>query len=110
MLQVSFENGESYKMSNDVVFYRGSGKYLDSVKEQLSDMEASGVRNTETLMSRMYDMEYGIRSDIRENTYATVASQAYLAQGFNQNFNVMNNSLNVGFSVLAEGFNQNFNI
>ena len=59
--------------------------------------------NTNNLMYGMQNMAYGIQGDIRESTRMVLASQAILAERFNQGFNSVNNNLNVGFSILASG-------
>ena len=59
--------------------------------------------NTNNLMYGMQNMTYGIQGDIRESTRMVLASQAILAERFNQGFNSVNNNLNVGFSILASG-------
>ena len=89
-------------MSNEL-YYRGSSSYEVAVKNRLSDLERSGIRNTVALMNSMQNMEYGIRSDIRKSTYAVVASQEMLGEMYKHGFNSINNSLDIGFSVLASG-------
>ena len=51
--------------------------------------------------SAIYEMSAGLDCTIRENTYNIVASQAMLAQTFNQNFNAVNNTLSLGFSTVS---------
>ena len=51
--------------------------------------------------SAIYEMSAGLDCTIRENTYNIVASQAILAQTFNQNFNAVNNTLSLGFSTVS---------
>lgn len=84
-------------MGNEL-YYRGTGTYETAVQNQLSRLQNSNVM----LRNSIRDMEYGIRSDIRESTYAIVASQAMLAQTFQHGFNSINNTLEIGFDRLAE--------
>ena len=49
----------------------------------------------------IYEMSAGLDCAIRESTYSIVASQAMLAQTFNQNFNAVNNTLSLGFSTVS---------
>lgn len=83
-------------MENEL-YYRGSGTYETAVQNQLSRLQNSNVM----LRNSIRDMEYGIRSDIRESTYAIVASQAMLAQTFQHGFNSINNTLEIGFDRMS---------
>ena len=83
-------------MENEL-YYRGSGTYETAVQNQLSRLQNSKVM----LRNSIRDMEYGIRSDIRESTYAIVASQAMLAQTFQHGFNSINNTLEIGFDRMS---------
>lgn len=86
---------------SDELYYRGSSSYESAVTNQLEHIKDSNI----SLRNSMYDMEYGIRSDIRQSTYAVVASQQMLAQAFEQGFNSVNNTLQVSFEVMAQRFN-----
>ena len=83
-------------MGNEL-YYRGTGTYETAVQNQLSRLQNSNVM----LRNSIRDMEYGIRSDIRESTYAIVASQAMLAQTFQHGFNSINNTLEIGFDRMS---------
>ena len=82
---------------SDELYYRGSGSYEATVKNQLSKLQNSNVM----LRNSIRDMEYGIRSDIRQSTYAIVASQVTLAQTFQHGFNSVNNTLSIGFDRMS---------
>ena len=61
-----------------------------------------GIRNDiQTNTNAIQDMAFGIRSDIRESTYALVASQTMLAQSFQHGFSAVNNTLNLGFGMVG---------
>ena len=81
----------------DEVYYRGSSTYESTVQNQLSRLQNSNVM----LRNSVRDMEYGIRSDIRQSTYAIVASQQMLAQTFQHGFNSVNNTLEIGFDMMS---------
>lgn len=83
-------------MENEL-YYRGSGTYETAVQNQLSRLQNSNVM----LRNSIRDMEYGIRSDIRQSTYAIVASQTMLAQTFQHGFNSINNTLEIGFDRMS---------
>jgi len=83
-------------MTNEL-YYRGSSTYETAVQNQLSKIQNSNVM----LRNSIRDMEYGIRSDIRESTYTIVASQAMLAQTFQHGFNSINNTLEIGFDRMS---------
>lgn len=83
-------------MGNEL-YYRGTGTYETAVQNQLSRLQNSNVM----LRNSIRDMEYGIRSDIRESTYAIVASQTMLAQTFQHGFNSINNTLEIGFDRMS---------
>ncbi len=85
------------KVMSDELYYRGSSTYETAVRNQLSRLQNSN----EMLRNSIRDMEYGIRSDIRQSTYAIVASQAMLAETFQHGFNSVNNTLSIGFDRLA---------
>lgn len=91
-------------MSNEL-YYRGSSTYEVAVKNKLDALERSGTRNAAAMMAGLRNMEYGIRSDIRESTYAIVASQEMLAQTYKQGFDSVNNTLDLGFEKMAFGMN-----
>lgn len=60
------------------------------------------IRNDiQTNTNAIQDMAFGIRIDIREGTYALVASQAMLAQTFKYGFNAINNTLEFGFGMIS---------
>ena len=82
---------------SDELYYRGSGSYEATVKNQLSKIDNSN----KMLRNSIRDMEYGIRSDIRQSTYAIVASQAMLAETFQHGFNSVNNTLEIGFDRMS---------
>lgn len=88
-------------MSNEL-YYRGSEDYAVAVKNQLQRMESQGIRDTNKIAFSIQNMEYGIRSDIRQSTYAIVASQEMLRQTFQQGFDSVNNTLQLGFGMMAE--------
>ena len=75
------------KVMSDELYYRGSSSYEATVKNQLSKIDNSN----KMLRNSILDMEYGIRSDIRQSTYAIVASQQMLAQTFQHGFSSVNN-------------------
>jgi len=83
-------------MENEL-YYRGSGTYETAVRNQLSRLQNSNVM----LRNSIRDMEYGIRSDIRQSTYAIVASQQTLAQTFQHGFSSVNNTLEIGFDRMS---------
>ncbi len=85
------------KVMSDELYYRGSGSYEATVKNQLSKIDNSN----KMLRNSILDMEYGIRSDIRQSTYAIVASQQMLAQTFQHGFSSVNNTLSIGFDRLS---------
>ncbi len=85
------------KVMSDELYYRGSGSYEATVKNQLSKIDNSN----KMLRNSIRDMEYGIRSDIRQSTYAIVASQAMLAETFQHGFNSVNNTLEIGFDRMS---------
>lgn len=88
-------------MSNEL-YYRGSEEYAVAVKNQLQRMETQGIRDANKIAFSVQNMEYGIRSDIRQSTYAIVASQEMLRQTFQQGFDSVNNTLQLGFGMMAE--------
>lgn len=88
-------------MSNEL-YYRGSEEYAVAVKNQLERMEIQGIRDANKIAFSVQNMEYGIRSDIRQSTYAIVASQEMLRQTFQQGFDSVNNTLQLGFGMMAE--------
>lgn len=84
--------------------YRGSSSYEDAVKNRLNVLEATGLATMHAIhenTNAIQEMTLGIRSDIRESTYALVASQAMLAQTFQYGFNAINNTLEFGFDMLS---------
>lgn len=84
---------------SDELYYRGSSSYELAVQNQLSRLQNSNVM----LRDSMRDMEYGIRSDIRQSTFAIVASQQTLNETFRYGFNSVNNTLEIGFErILAK--------
>lgn len=85
------------KVMSDELYYRGSSTYETAVRNQLSRLQNSNVM----LRNSIRDMEYGIRSDIRQSTYAIVASQAMLAETFQHGFNSVNNTLSIGFDRMS---------
>ena len=101
-------------------YYRGSGSYVDAAKEQLKSLEVAANKRAVRKMhsdlrndiqatadainantNAIQEMSMGIKSDIRDSTYAIVASQAMLAQTFNQGFNALNNTLEFGFGMVG---------
>lgn len=82
---------------SDELYYRGSSTYETAVRNQLSRLQNSNVM----LRNSIRDMEYGIRSDIRQSTYAIVASQQMLAQTFQHGFSSVNNTLEIGFDRMS---------
>lgn len=82
---------------SDELYYRGSSTYETAVRNQLSRLQNSNVM----LRNSIRDMEYGIRSDIRQSTYAIVASQAMLAETFQHGFSSVNNTLEIGFDRMS---------
>lgn len=61
-----------------------------------------GIRNDiQTNTNMIQDMAFGLRSDIRESTYALVASQTMLAQSFQHGFNALANTLNLTFGMVS---------
>lgn len=85
---------------SDYVYFRGSSSYEDAVKNRLEALEAAGVANmnaisnmNDSVTNAIQDMTVGIRSDLRESTYAIVASQAILEQTFVQGFGMIGNKL-----------------
>lgn len=87
-------------MSNEL-YYRGSENYAVAVKNQLQRMESQGIRDANKIAFSIQNMEYGIRSDIRQSTYAIVASQEMLRQTFQQGFDSVNNTLQLGFGMMS---------
>lgn len=87
-------------MSNEL-YYRGSEEYAVAVKNQLERMEIQGIRDANKIAFSIQNMEYGIRSDIRQSTYAIVASQEMLRQTFQQGFDSVNNTLQLGFGMMS---------
>lgn len=87
-------------MSNEL-YYRGSEEYAVAVKNQLQRMESQGIRDANKIAFSIQNMEYGIRSDIRQSTYAIVASQEMLRQTFQQGFDSVNNTLQLGFGMMS---------
>lgn len=85
------------KVMSDELYYRGSSTYETAVRNQLSRLQNSNVM----LRNSIRDMEYGIRSDIRQSTYAIVASQQMLAQTFQHGFSSVNNTLEIGFDRMS---------
>lgn len=85
------------KVMSDELYYRGSSTYETAVRNQLSRLQNSNVM----LRNSIRDMEYGIRSDIRQSTYAIVASQAMLAETFQHGFSSVNNTLEIGFDRMS---------
>ncbi len=60
------------------------------------------IRNDiQTNTNAIQDMAFGIRSDIRESTYALVASQSMLTQTFRHSFNALANTLNLNFGMVS---------
>ena len=82
---------------SDELYYRGSSTYEVAVQNQLSRLQNSNVM----LRNSIRDMEYGIRSDIRQSTFAIVASQQILAETFQHGFNSVNNTLEIGFNRMS---------
>ncbi|MBQ0052493.1 MAG: hypothetical protein KBT11_10605 [Treponema sp.] len=91
-------------MSNEL-YYRGSSSYDVAVKDKIDALERSGIRNAMAIHSGIRRMEYGIRSDIRQSTYAIVASQEMLAKTFQHGFDSVNNTLDFGFERMSSGLN-----
>ena len=91
-------------MSDDL-YYRGSSSYEVAVQNKLDALERSGTRNAAAMMMGLRNIEYEIRSDIRQSTYAIVASQEMLAETFQHGFNSVNNTLDFGFERVAVGLN-----
>ncbi len=89
-------------MSNEL-YYRGSSTYETAVQNQIARLERSGNFNAMSIQNGLRDFEYGIRSDIRESTYAIVASQKTLARIYQQGFDSINNTLEFGFKMVASG-------
>jgi len=58
-------------------------------------------QSTERLEQSMVCMQTGIQTSIKAQTYAIVASQAALAHTFNQGFDRINNTLDMGFSGIS---------
>jgi len=58
-------------------------------------------QSTERLEHSMVCMQTGIQTSIKAQTYAIVASQAALAHTFNQGFDRINNTLDMGFSGIS---------
>lgn len=82
---------------SEELYYRGSCSYETAVQNQLARIRNSN----ESLRYSIQDMEYGIRSDIRQSTYAIVASQEMLASTFSHGFNSVNNTLSIGFDRMS---------
>lgn len=82
---------------SEELYYRGSCTYETAVQNQLARIRNSN----ESLRYSIQDMEYGIRSDIRQSTYAIVASQEMLASTFSHGFNSVNNTLSIGFDRMS---------
>lgn len=62
----------------------------------------SEIRNDiQANTNAIQEMTLGLRNDIRESTYALVASQAMLAQTFQYGFNAINNTLEFGFGMVS---------
>lgn len=66
-------------------------------QEIRNDIQASTAMNINAIQG----MAMGITSDIRESTYAVVASQRMLAKTFNQGFSSVNNTINLGFGLVG---------
>ena len=66
-------------------------------QEIRNDIQASTAMNINAIQG----MAMGITSDIRESTYAVVASQQMLANTFNQGFSSVNNTINLGFGLVG---------
>lgn len=66
-------------------------------QEIRNDIQASTAMNINAIQG----MAMGITSDIRESTYAVVASQQMLANTFNQGFSSVNNTINLGFCLVG---------
>ena len=66
-------------------------------QEIRNDIQASTAMNINAIQG----MAMGITSDIRESTYAVVASQQMLAKTFNQGFSSVNNTINLGFGLVG---------
>lgn len=81
-------------------YYRGSSSYELAVKDRLRSLEASGAATTSAIRS----MESSISSDIRQSTYAIVASQQALAATFQHGFNALNNTISFGFEMMNSKF------
>lgn len=82
---------------SEELYYRGSCTYETAVQNQLARIRNSN----ESLRYSIQDMEYGIRSDIRQSTYAIVASQEMLASTFSHGFNSVNNTLSIVFDRMS---------
>ena len=66
-------------------------------QEIRNDIQASTAMNINAIQG----MAMGITSDIRESTYAVVASQQMLANTFNQGFSSVNNTINLGLGLVG---------
>lgn len=66
-------------------------------QEIRNDIQASTAMNINAIQG----MAMGLTSDIRESTYAVVASQQMLANTFNQGFSSVNNTINLGLGLVG---------
>ncbi len=66
-------------------------------QEIRNDLQASTAMNINAIQG----MAMGLTSDIRESTYAVVASQQMLANTFNQGFSSVNNTINLGLGLVG---------
>ncbi len=74
----------------DLLLLGSDESYEDTVKRKLTE-------NTYSIRA----MEYGIRSDIRNSTYAIVASQQILAETYKQGFDSLNHTIDFGVARLS---------
>ena len=74
----------------DLLLLGSDESYEDTVKRKLTE-------NTYSIRA----MEYGIRSDIRNSTYAIVASQQILAETYKQGFDSLNHTIDFGIARLS---------
>jgi tetratricopeptide (TPR) repeat protein len=73
-----------------------------STDQQIIGMAVVGSNITHRIDESMYRMQTGIQNSIEAQTYTIVASQAVLARTFEQGFDKINNTLDMGFAGISD--------
>jgi tetratricopeptide (TPR) repeat protein len=73
-----------------------------STNQQIIGMAVVGSNITHRIDESMYRMQTGIQTSIEAQTYTIVASQAALARTFEQGFDKINNTLDMGFAGISD--------